>query len=118
VARQITESLKRFGVAADATALLVARFDGTHEEVCADMRRCVLCGCLRDGTHIVTGTPPNLQFDQVCALIQGTRVPLSCLDQVTDAAAVQKAFKPTAQELGCGTLHDAVVCRLATKDVS
>ena len=45
-------------------------------------------------------------------------MPLSHLDQFTDAAAVQKAFKPTAQELGWGTLHDAVVCRLATKEVS
>jgi hypothetical protein len=84
-------------------------------QTCGDASSVDACVMALTSSH---GTPPNLQFDQVCALIQGTRVPLSCLDQVTDAAAVQKAFKPTAQELGCGTLHDAVVCRLATKDVS
>ena len=79
------------------------------------MRRCVDAYVM---TRTLSHGIPNAQFDQVCALIQGTRLPLSHLDQVTDAAAVQKAFKPTSQELGCGTLHDAVVCRLATKEVS
>lgn len=39
-------------------------------------------------------------------------------DLWSPACVVAQAFKPTPQELACGTLQDAVVCRLATKEVA
>jgi hypothetical protein len=49
--------------------------------------------------------------------VRGSRQPLSALPGLVDAAALQKCFKPSQEELACGTLADAVICRVAAKEV-
>ena len=71
----------------------------------------------------------------------GTRQPLALLESLLDADALSKAreaapaqrasaadaplclggaqiVKPTPEELACGTLTDALVCRIAAKEVA
>ena len=57
----ISDSLRRFGVSPQSTAVVVARFDGSQE-----------------------------QWEEVCAAVVGTRVGLDHLEQVTDTEALKK----------------------------
>ena len=84
------------------------------------------------------------QFEAACAHVTGTRQPLTLLESLTDTAALMKArarstacddaclhdactaltallrvqvVKPSPEELACGSLADALICRVAAKDV-
>jgi hypothetical protein len=37
---------------------------------------------------------------------------------MTDSAAARQLVKPTPEELTCGSLTDALVCRIAAKEVA
>lgn len=86
--KHISEGLKRFGVAPECDALLVARFDATTEEVAAAR-----------------------------ALVAGREVALEELPGLVDGAAVQKHYKATQVELTVGTLEDVAVSRISMRDV-
>lgn len=85
--RQITDSLKRFGVSDGISAVLVARFNATADELVR----------IRDA-------------------VKGTETPLDKLPSLTDAAQLKKVLKITPQELQIGSLADAVACRMAARD--
>ena len=82
---QISDSLRRFGVGEDTRSLLVARFDGTEEEVRAWRPR---ASDFR--------SPRPRQLETVCSLVVGTRRPLADLESLVDAAALQKARESNA----------------------
>ena len=75
---QISDSLRRFGVGEDTRALLVARFDGTEEEV-------------RGSRYHFGSRSHRPQLEAVCLFVVGTRRPLADLESLVDAAALQKA---------------------------
>lgn len=86
--KHIAETLRRFGVADDTKALVVARFDATPEEL-----------------------------DQLKALVAGRLAPLSDLSAVCDRAALTKVYKISQQELALeGGMVDAIACRIAGRD--
>lgn len=49
--------------------------------------------------------------------VKGRQVPVEDVSLLSDHAKIKKLFKVTPQEEKCGSLLDAVVCRMATKDV-
>ncbi|XP_076008295.1 EKC/KEOPS complex subunit TPRKB [Genypterus blacodes] len=86
----ISEAFKRFGITdGDASVLVVL----VHEE---------------DESQLVSG---------IAAKVDGQQVSLKELSSLSDAAKIKKLYKVTSQEEKCGTLVDAIVCRMATKDV-
>lgn len=87
--KHVAESLKRFGVTDDSTAVLAARFD-----------------C----------TPPELEV--LTSRVKGTQVPLSDLGSLADVAQVDKLYKITAEELKNRSRTDAVIFRVGAKECS
>ncbi|KAK5896018.1 hypothetical protein CgunFtcFv8_009663 [Champsocephalus gunnari] len=51
------------------------------------------------------------------ARVSGRQVPVEEVSSLTDHAKVKKLYKVTQEEEKSGTLLDAVVCRMAAKDV-
>ncbi|XP_074482176.1 EKC/KEOPS complex subunit TPRKB [Sebastes fasciatus] len=56
-------------------------------------------------------------LSDITARVSGRQVPAEDISSLTDHAKIKKLYKITPQEEKCGTLLDAVVCRMATKDV-
>ncbi|XP_068611376.1 EKC/KEOPS complex subunit TPRKB [Brachionichthys hirsutus] len=86
----ISEAFKRFGISDGDDSVLVVLVHGEDE--------------------------PRLLSD-ITALVEGQQVPAEDVSSLTDRAKIQKLYKVTSQEVTCGTLLDAVICRMATKDV-
>uniref|UniRef100_A0A3Q3WBF7 EKC/KEOPS complex subunit TPRKB n=1 Tax=Mola mola TaxID=94237 RepID=A0A3Q3WBF7_MOLML len=86
----ISEAFKRFGISDDNDSVLVAL---VHSE---------------DESQLLT---------DIAAMVTGQQVPVEDISSLTDQEKIKKLYKITAQEEKCGTLLDAVVCRMATKDV-
>ncbi|GJN05846.1 hypothetical protein PR202_ga23514 [Eleusine coracana subsp. coracana] len=84
---QITESLKRCGIADDTKYILAARFDASDEEM-----------------------------KEVEKLISGAEIDLAELETRANQAQILKHYKITPQELSISTLADAIVCRIAARD--
>ncbi|XP_031721666.1 EKC/KEOPS complex subunit TPRKB [Anarrhichthys ocellatus] len=59
---------------------------------------------------------PQLLSD-ITARVSGRQVPAEDVSSLTDHAKIKKLYKITPQEEKCGTLLDAVVCRMASKDI-
>ncbi|XP_018556042.1 EKC/KEOPS complex subunit TPRKB [Lates calcarifer] len=53
----------------------------------------------------------------IVAKVDGQQVSVEDISSMSDSAKIKKLYKVTPQEEKCGTLLDAVVCRMATKDV-
>ncbi|XP_040886443.1 EKC/KEOPS complex subunit TPRKB [Toxotes jaculatrix] len=53
----------------------------------------------------------------ITAKVDGRQVPVEDLSSLSDSAKIKKLYKVTPEEEKCGTLLDATVCRMATKDV-
>ena len=92
--RNVTDSLRRFGISAATTKLLICAFDADAAKL-NEMRR----------------------------LVQGTLVDISGLESpshVTPATLQQlkKHYKITDVELTASSLTDAIVTRIATKSVN
>jgi hypothetical protein len=85
--RHIGEALSRFGVGPAARHVLAARFDAAPGDAAA----------LR-------------------AAVGGAPAPLAALAELTDAAAVQRAYKATDAELGVGSLEEAAAARVAARE--
>ena len=92
--KHITEGLRRFGMGENASAVLACRFDATAEDIAT-----------------ITKT------------IDGELVPASELEAelslLNDPTRVKKYYRPGDLEckLGVGTIEDAVVQRIGTRDV-
>ena len=92
--KHITEGLRRFGMAGDASAVLACRFDATDADVAA-----------------------------MSKVVAGDAVPARDLETelatLGDFARVKKYYKPGDLECkqGVGTVEDAIVQRIGTRDV-
>ncbi|XP_070848206.1 EKC/KEOPS complex subunit TPRKB [Chaetodon trifascialis] len=56
-------------------------------------------------------------LSDITARVNGRQVPVDDVSSLSDQAQIRKLYKVTPQEEKCGSLLDAVVCRMATKDV-
>ncbi|XP_008291019.1 EKC/KEOPS complex subunit TPRKB [Stegastes partitus] len=56
-------------------------------------------------------------LSDVTARVDGRQVPAEDVSSLSDSAKIKKLYKVAPQEDKCGTLLDAVICRMATKDV-
>ncbi|XP_068163138.1 EKC/KEOPS complex subunit TPRKB [Antennarius striatus] len=56
-------------------------------------------------------------LSDIIALVNGQQVPVEDVSSLSDQAKIKKLYKVTSQEDKCGTLLDAVICRMSTKDV-
>lgn len=86
----ISEAFKRFGISDGDDSVLVVLI---HQE---------------DESQLLT---------DITAMVDGRQVPVEEVSSLSDEAKIKKLYKVTSQEEKCGTLLDAVVCRMATKDV-
>ncbi|XP_070785201.1 EKC/KEOPS complex subunit TPRKB [Enoplosus armatus] len=86
----ISEAFKRFGISDGDDSVLVVLVHNKDE--------------------------PQLLSD-ITASVNGRHVPVEDVSSLSDHAKIKKLYKVTPQEEKCGTLLDAVVCRMATKDV-
>uniref|UniRef100_A0A8C6V339 EKC/KEOPS complex subunit TPRKB n=1 Tax=Neogobius melanostomus TaxID=47308 RepID=A0A8C6V339_9GOBI len=59
--------------------------------------------------------PPSLS--DIIRQVDGQQAPVDDVSSLSDTAKIKKFFKITPQEEKIGTLLDAVVCRMAIKDV-
>lgn len=62
----------------------------------------------RDEFHLVS---------DITSRVDGQQLPVEHMSMLTDAAKVKKLYKVSPQEEKCGTLLDALICRMATKDI-
>ncbi|XP_029351239.1 EKC/KEOPS complex subunit TPRKB isoform X2 [Echeneis naucrates] len=86
----ISEAFKRFGIADGDESVLVVL---VHN---------------KDESH---------HLADITAQVDGLQVPVDEVSSLSDSAKIRKLYKVTPQEEKCGTLLDAVVCRMAIKDV-
>ncbi|NP_001290835.1 EKC/KEOPS complex subunit TPRKB [Esox lucius] len=84
----ISEAFKRFGISDSDSAVLIVLVHPTEE------------------THHVT---------DVMVKVDGKQIPVEDVSKMTDTVQIKKLYKTTPQEDKC--LLDAVVCRMAIKDV-
>ncbi|TKS90983.1 EKC/KEOPS complex subunit [Collichthys lucidus] len=56
-------------------------------------------------------------LSDITAAVDGRQVPVEDISSLSDQTKIKKLYKITPQEEKCGTLLDAVVCRMAIKDV-
>lgn len=87
----ISEAFKRFGISDGDDSVLVVL---VHKD--------------EDGAQLVS---------DITATVDGRQVPVEDLSSLTDLEKIKKLYKITPQEDRTGTLLDAVVCRMAAKDV-
>uniref|UniRef100_A0A8C5P9H9 EKC/KEOPS complex subunit TPRKB n=1 Tax=Leptobrachium leishanense TaxID=445787 RepID=A0A8C5P9H9_9ANUR len=86
----ISEAFRRFGMSdRDSQVLVILTDDGS---------------CTSNSQEVVSN-------------VEGQQVPLSELSQLTEITKVKKLYKITAQEEKIGSILDAVICRMSTKDV-
>ncbi|XP_073695033.1 EKC/KEOPS complex subunit TPRKB [Garra rufa] len=58
-----------------------------------------------------------LNIDEIISKVDGQQIAVDRVSELTDVAKIKKLYKVAPQEEKCGSLLDAVVCRMATKDV-
>ncbi|XP_061125179.1 EKC/KEOPS complex subunit TPRKB [Syngnathus typhle] len=86
----ISEAFKRFGISdGDGTVLVVLVH--TKEE-----------------SHLVS---------DMVTKVDGVQIPVEDISSLSDLEKIKKLYKINPEEDKCGTLLDAVVCRMATKDI-
>ncbi|XP_029317817.1 EKC/KEOPS complex subunit TPRKB [Cottoperca gobio] len=66
---------------------------------------------------LVHNKDESLLLSDITARVSGRQVPVEEVSSLTDHGKIRKLFKVTQEEEKCGTLLDAVVCRMAIKDV-
>nr|XP_015812006.2 EKC/KEOPS complex subunit TPRKB isoform X1 [Nothobranchius furzeri] len=77
---------------------------------------------ISDGDHsilvVVVHKSDEVQFvSDISAMVDGQQLPVDDVSSLSDFNKIKKLFKITPQEEKCGPLLDAVVCRMAIKDV-
>ncbi|KAL2102546.1 hypothetical protein ACEWY4_001714 [Coilia grayii] len=86
----ISEAFKRFGISDSDSAVYVVLVYPKEDAV--------------DASDIVSK-------------INGQQIPVDTISSLSDAAKIKKFYKVSPQEEGVGSLLDAVICRMAIKDV-
>ncbi|XP_041636947.1 EKC/KEOPS complex subunit TPRKB [Cheilinus undulatus] len=86
----ISEAFKRFGISDDSESVMVVLVHSKDE------------------------TQP---LSDIMSRVKGRQVPVEDVSSLSNHDKIQKLYKVTPQEEKTGTLLDAVVCRMATKDV-
>ncbi|KAL3977428.1 titin [Sarotherodon galilaeus] len=86
----ISDAFKRFGISDGDDSVLIVMVDSKDE---------------------------SQDVSDIAARVEGRQVPVEELSSLSDHAKIKKLYKVTPQEEKCGSLLDAVVCRMATKDV-
>ncbi|XP_061815764.1 EKC/KEOPS complex subunit TPRKB [Nerophis lumbriciformis] len=86
----ISDAFKKFGVSDGDDSVLVVLVHKKEE------------------SHLVS---------DITAKVDGQQVPVDDMSSLSDRAKIKKLYKVSPQEEKCGTLLDAVVCRMAIKDV-
>lgn len=86
----ISDAFKRFGISDGDSSVLVVLVHNQDE-------------------------PPPLS--DIISRVDGQQAPVDDVSSLSDTAKIKKLFKITPQEEKLGTLLDAVVCRMAIKDV-
>ncbi|XP_056132588.1 EKC/KEOPS complex subunit TPRKB [Lampris incognitus] len=86
----ISEAFKRFGISGGDDSVLVVL--------------------------VHTKDEPQLLTD-ITAKVDGQQIPAKDISTLSDPVKIKKLYKVTPQEEKCGTLLDAIVCRMAIKDV-
>ncbi|XP_037551626.1 EKC/KEOPS complex subunit TPRKB [Nematolebias whitei] len=86
----ISEAFKRFGISDGDDSVLVVLVHKKDE-------------------------PPSLS--DIAAMVDGLQLPVDDVSSLSDTAKIKKLYKVPPQEEKCGSLLDAVVCRMASKDV-
>ncbi|KAJ8261927.1 hypothetical protein GJAV_G00160090 [Gymnothorax javanicus] len=56
-------------------------------------------------------------MDDIIAMVDGQQLPVQDVSILSNIVKIRKLYKVMPQEETCGSLLDAVVCRMATKDV-
>ncbi|XP_076860884.1 EKC/KEOPS complex subunit TPRKB [Brachyhypopomus gauderio] len=85
----ISEAFKRFGMSDSDNAVLIVLVHNKEEDL----------------------------KDDVVSKVKGEQIPAEHIASLSDIDKIKKLYKITPQEEKCGSVLDAVVCRMATKDV-
>ncbi|KAF4114481.1 EKC/KEOPS complex subunit TPRKB [Onychostoma macrolepis] len=67
---------------------------------------------------LVHNKDETLNIEDIVSKVDGQQIAVDRVSDLTDAAKIKKLYKVAPQEEKCGSLLDAVVCRMATKDVA
>ncbi|XP_012672770.1 EKC/KEOPS complex subunit TPRKB [Clupea harengus] len=87
----ISEAFKRFGISDDDGAVYVV---------------------------LVYPKEEAADISSIVSRVKGQQIPADMISTLTDAAKIKKLYKVSPQEETNGSLLDAVICRMAIKDVS
>ncbi|KAF7694057.1 EKC/KEOPS complex subunit TPRKB [Silurus meridionalis] len=86
----ISEAFKRFGISDNDHAVLIVLVHNKEEEY---------------------------NKDDVQSKVDGQQIPADQMSSLSDFAKIKKLYKVSSQEEKCGSVLDAVICRMAAKDV-
>ncbi|RXN20371.1 EKC KEOPS complex subunit Tprkb-like protein [Labeo rohita] len=67
---------------------------------------------------LVHNKDETLNIDDIISKVDGEQIAVDQVSDLTDVAKIKKLYKIAPQEEKCGSLLDAVVCRMATKDAA
>eukprot|EP00057_Strongylocentrotus_purpuratus_P030809 XP_782762.2 PREDICTED: EKC/KEOPS complex subunit Tprkb [Strongylocentrotus purpuratus] len=67
---------------------------------------------------IVLDDPDQTKLKSIAAKIEGVCVPLAQLSTHTDEIMIKKKYSISKAELSVGSLEDAVICKMASSDLS